>query len=310
MIQTIDLTMRYKKHEAVSKLNMHIERGERIGLVGPNGAGKSTTISMISSLLSPTSGDILLDGKSTLKNPAPIRKILGIVPQHIALYPDLTAKENLAFFGRIQKLKGPVLKERIQRVLKDIGLEERQNDLVKTFSGGMQRQLNIAIALLHEPEILIMDEPTVGIDTQSRNYILEKVLELNEKHGMTILYTSHYMEEVETICNRLYIMDQGGIVASGTKDEIKAILSSEVTVEVEVDQAHEAFVQALNEEPAVIRATGEDARITIVAAKQAPIASIVFHLAESMNLALLRVEVQQPSLEDVFLHLTGKALRQ
>lgn len=221
MLEVIDLTKKYHRKYAVKGVNMFIEQGEIVGLLGPNGAGKSTTISMISTLIAPTSGDVRLKKESVLNNPQSMRKILGIVPQEIALYEDLSAVENLAFFGRIYRLKGSELKKRIDEVLEIIGLSERKNDLVKSFSGGMKRRLNIGVALMNNPEFIIMDEPTVGIDPQSRNYILETVKRMNQDLGTTVLYTSHYMEEVEYLCNQIYIMDQGQIIASGTKDELK-----------------------------------------------------------------------------------------
>ena len=226
MLELVDLSKKFKQMDAVKNLNMFIEKGEIVGLLGPNGAGKSTAISMLSSLVEPTNGDVRFHNKSIIKHPAPLRKVIGVVPQEIALYEDLTAEENMQFFGRIYRLRGVQLKNKTDEVLEQIGLTDRRKDIVKTFSGGMKRRLNIGVAMLHDPEIIIMDEPTVGIDPQSRNYILETVKRLNEEKQMTVLYTSHYMEEVEFLCDRIYIMDQGNLIASGTKDEIKRILSA------------------------------------------------------------------------------------
>src|SRR3954447_23869697 len=185
MLELVDLSKKFKQVYAVKNFNMFIEKGEIVGLLGPNGAGKSTAISMLSSLLEPTSGDVRFNNKSILKNPASLRKVIGVVPQEIALYTELTAEENLQFFGRIYRLKGTELNQKINEVLEVIGLSERRKDVVKTFSGGMKRRLNIGVALLHDPEFIIMDEPTVGIDPQSRNYILETVKRLNEEKQMT-----------------------------------------------------------------------------------------------------------------------------
>lgn len=226
-----------------------------MGLLGPNGAGKSTTISMLSSLVKPTNGEVLLKGESVKDQPKHLREILGVVPQEIAVFPELTAMENMSFFGNIYKLPKVELKQRIQEVLTLVGLEGRQKEPVKNFSGGMKRRLNIAIALLHNPEILIMDEPTVGIDPQFRNYILETVKRLNEEKGMTVLYTSHYMEEVEFLCQRIYIMDRGEVIASGTKEEVKNILSSEHSIEVEVETANPDFIQKLKAIPVISSVT-------------------------------------------------------
>src|SRR5690625_4420886 len=251
MLELINLSKRYKQFYAVENINMYIKKGEIIGLLGPNGAGKSTAISMLSTLIEPTDGDVLFKKKSMLRNPSALRKVTGVVPQEIALYEELTAEENLHFFGRIYRLYGTDLKQKINEVLNIIGLSERKKEVVKKFSGGMKRRLNIGVALLHDPELLIMDEPTVGIDPQSRNYILETVKHLNEEKGITILYTSHYMEEVEYLCDRIYIMDQGNLIAVGTKEEIKEILSSEHTIHIETDILHEPFVEALKQEPTI-----------------------------------------------------------
>lgn len=309
MLELVDLTKKFKHIYAVKNLNMFIEQGEIVGLLGPNGAGKSTAISMMSSLVEPTSGDVRFHNKSILKNPAPLRKVIGVVPQEIALYTELTAEENLRFFGRIYHLKGEKLNRKIDEVLEQIGLTERRKDIVKTFSGGMKRRLNIGVALLHDPEFIIMDEPTVGIDPQSRNYILETVKRLNVEKQMTVLYTSHYMEEVEFLCNRIYIMDQGSLIASGTKDEIKRILSSEKAISIKAERWNDAFLSALKELPTVNRMNIDEKEITIMTAKEINLFSHIIQLAEDDDIELTSVNVKTPTLEDVFLHLTGRALR-
>jgi len=309
MIDVLDLTKRFKQKEVVRQVNMYLEKGEIVGLLGPNGAGKSTTISMISSLISPTSGDVRLKNESIIKNPTEMRKILGVVPQEIALYTELTAEENLKFFGKVYKLTNRQLKKKVDEVLEQIGLTDRRKDIVKTFSGGMKRRLNIGIALMHDPEIIIMDEPTVGIDPQSRNYILETVKRLNQEKQMTVLYTSHYMEEVEFLCNRIYIMDQGSIIASGTKEEIKNILSSENTILIKVSHIKDKFLHELNNEPLINRVTVQDKSISIIVPKEVNIFKTLLAFAEKTDTDIHAVEVKAPSLEDVFLHLTGRALR-
>jgi ABC-2 type transport system ATP-binding protein len=309
MIELIDLTKNFKQVSAVKNLNMFIEKGEIVGLLGPNGAGKSTAISMMSSLMEPTSGDVCFNNKSILKNPAPLRKVIGVVPQEIALYTDLTAEENLRFFGRVYHLKGAELSRKMDEVLEQIGLSDRRKDVVKTFSGGMKRRLNIGVALLHDPEFIIMDEPTVGIDPQSRNYILETVKRLNSEKQMTVLYTSHYMEEVEFLCNRIYIMDKGNLIASGTKEEIKRILSSEKAISIKAERWNDSFIQSLKKLPMVNRMTEEEKEITIMTAKEINLFSHVIKLAEDARIELTSVNVKTPTLEDVFLHLTGRALR-
>ncbi|GLI84746.1 antibiotic ABC transporter ATP-binding protein [Rossellomorea marisflavi] len=309
MLEAVELTKHFKKNKVVDGLNLFIEKGETVGLLGPNGAGKSTTISMISTLISPTDGDVRLKNESVLRDPQPLREVLGVVPQEIALYTDLTAKENLEFFGRINHLKGGLLKERVTQVLDQIGLTERKNDIVKTFSGGMKRRLNIGVALLHEPEILIMDEPTVGIDPQSRSYILEQVKRLNQEKGMTIIYTSHYMEEVEFLCDRIYIMDKGHIIASGTKEEIKSILSSESTIVIKLEKMVPTFTEGLSAIPSVMNVTSSEKEIVMVIPKEQNLFNQVFQLAEDTGAVILSIDRKTPTLEDVFLHLTGRALR-
>lgn len=309
MLELVDLSKKYKQVYAVNHLNMIINKGEIVGLLGPNGAGKSTAISMMSSLVEPSNGDVRFLNKSILKNPAPLRNVIGVVPQEIALYMDLTAEENLGFFGRIYGLKGNELNQKIEEVLEIIGLMDRKKKIVKTFSGGMKRRLNIGVALLHDPEIIIMDEPTVGIDPQSRNYILETVKKLNKEKQMTVLYTSHYMEEVEFLCNRIYIMDHGNLIASGTKDEIKRILSSEKTILIKSERWNDHFIQGLKQNPLVNRVVVTEKEITIIVAKEINLFSTLIHLAEESGLELNSVEIKIPTLEDVFLHLTGRALR-
>ncbi|WP_332646920.1 ABC transporter ATP-binding protein [Lysinibacillus sp. 54212] len=309
MIEVINLTKNFKKVRAVDEVNFYIEPGEIVGLLGPNGAGKSTTIAMLSTLISPTSGDVLLKHRSMLKNPSALRKVLGVVPQDIALYDELTARENLEFFGKIYKIPTNVLKERIHEILKQIGLANEHKKLVKHYSGGMKRRLNIGVALLHEPEYLIMDEPTVGIDPQSRNHILEAVMTLNKKAYTAIIYTSHYMEEVEELCDRIYIMDQGRIIAAGTKEEIKAILSSEKTIVLKLEQHSNEFVQALTKHSVLSNIRVKESHISFNVAKNTDFIPILLPLCEEHSVTLKSFHIEEPSLEDVFLHLTGRALR-
>lgn len=309
MLELVDITKRYKQHYAVRNMNMYIEKGEIVGLLGPNGAGKSTTISVMSSLIEPTSGDVRLHNKSIIKNPRPLRKMTGIVPQEFALYGDLSAEENLQFFGSLYKIPKGELARRIDEVLSQIGLTDRKKDVVRTFSGGMRRRLNIGVALLHNPQFIIMDEPTVGIDPQSRNYILETVKRFNEELGITVVYTSHYMGEVEFLCDRIYIMDHGDLIASGTKDEIKQIISSENTIVIKADQLSSEFIQLLREEPKLNQVIADEETITALVAKETNAFRTILKHAEEANIELQSVEKKAPTIEDVFLHLTGRGLR-
>lgn len=222
LIEVKNVTKRFGNVTAVDNITFDIHEGECFGLLGPNGAGKSTTISMLTTLLKPDSGQIIIDNMDAFKNSLKVKQMLGLVPQEIALYPTLTAYENLIFWGKIYGLKGRALRERVDNALEIVGLKERAKNRIETYSNGMKRRINIAAALLHQPRILIMDEPTVGIDLQSRNHILQTLLELN-KQGTTLVYTSHYVEEVEFLCNRIVVMNNGKIIASGTKEQLKEL---------------------------------------------------------------------------------------
>ncbi len=309
MLETEELKKVFKGKTAVDGVNLYLDKGESVGLLGPNGAGKSTTISMISSLIKPTAGDVKLKGQSVLKDPGIIRNVLGVVPQEIALYEELTAYENLKFFGRIYGLKGKELEFKIQEILEIVGLKERQKEIVKTYSGGMQRRINMAAAMLHEPELLIMDEPTVGIDPQSRSHILDTVRHLNQEKGLTVLYTSHYMEEVERLCDRVYIMDHGQIIASGTKHELKSILSGEETIIIDLDRPYPELVTDLKSHDGIRQTIETEKGLKLIVPKGSKLLGSIFQAAERHQAQILNVNVQVPTLEDVFLHLTGRKLR-
>ncbi|MBY7142979.1 ABC transporter ATP-binding protein [Virgibacillus sp. NKC19-3] len=309
MLETASLRKVYKKNTAVDDVNFYLQEGESVGLLGPNGAGKSTLISMMSTLLKPTSGTVMWNGQDILHSPNIIRPILGVVPQEIALYKELSAYENVKFFGKIYGIRGKKLESRAQEVLELVGLANRQKEQVKNYSGGMQRRVNIAVALLHEPEVMIMDEPTVGIDPQSRSYILEMVKRLKEERGMTVLYTSHYMEEVERLCDRIYIMDHGKVIATGSKQELVSILATEESIQLEVEQLSEPFMQALERHDSILKVTQSDKGLTLIVAKNSRPLATIFREAEEHQVIVHGVNIAVPSLEDVFLHLTGRKLR-
>ncbi|MDE4086072.1 ABC transporter ATP-binding protein [Planococcus maritimus] len=309
MLETDKLTKQFKDTIAVDDVSLVLKRGESVGLLGPNGAGKSTAIAMISTLMKPSSGDVRLNGKSVLKKPDDMRRVLGVVPQKIALYEELSAYENLKFFGRLYGLSGNKLEQRIEYVLELVGLADRKKELVKNYSGGMQRRVNLAAAMMHEPEVLIMDEPTVGIDPQSRNHLLETIRKLNRDEGMTVLYTSHYMEEVEKLCDRVYIMDHGKVIAEGTKEELKAILSDQETVLIEFDQNYPELFKKLSEIEGVQHSTIEEQSLKLIIPRGTRMLAALFHEAERYGAQVINVNVQTPTLEDVFLRLTGRKLR-
>ncbi|HZU65655.1 MAG TPA: ATP-binding cassette domain-containing protein [Ktedonobacteraceae bacterium] len=221
-VQVLNLVKTFGKIEAVKGVSFTIGRGEIFGLLGPNGAGKSTTINMMCGYIEPTSGDTIIDSLSIRKEPMKVKRIIGVVPQEIALYKDLTSMENLEFFGEIYGLSRKERRERAADVLHFVGLYERRNEPIKNFSGGMQRRINMAIAMLHRPNLLLMDEPTVGVDPQSRENIFDTIEKLRDQ-GTTILYTTHYMEEAERLCNHIAIMDEGRIIAMGTLEELLAL---------------------------------------------------------------------------------------
>lgn len=233
ILKTQDLTKKYQNKVVVDNLNIEIRRGEIFGLLGPNGAGKSTTMNMICSIVKPTAGAIELFGKNLWKQKKEVIHKIGYIPQELAIHGNLKAWENVELFTSLYGIKGSNLKASVEESLKYVGLLERKQEFAKNFSGGMKRRLNIACAIGHKPDLLIFDEPTVGIDPQSRNFILEKIKESNE-NGATVIYTSHYMEEVEAICTRIAIMDNGKIIACGTSDELKKLVTNgceEITLE-------------------------------------------------------------------------------
>lgn len=308
MLKVENLYKVFGNIKAVNSISFEVKRGQVFGLLGPNGAGKSTTISMISTLIEPTKGDILFEGNSILKNSKSIRQKLGVVPQDIALYPTLTGYDNLNFWGSVYGLKGSELKKRILSVADIIGLNGRLKDRVDKYSGGMKRRLNIGAALLHQPELLIMDEPTVGIDPQSRNHILDTVLELN-KQGMTIIYTSHYMEEVEYLCNELCIMDEGNIIASGNQKELIELVKEKTQINLKLNKMDEEVVNSLKEIQGIHDVKINDNIINLFGSStDVLLADIIAKVTEN-GWMIETIDVKKPNLESVFLHLTGKALR-
>lgn len=308
MLKVENLRKSFGNITAVDGISFEVKKGEVFGLLGPNGAGKSTTISMISTLLPPSDGVIQFEEKDILADPKAIQKKLGVVPQDIALYPTLSGYENLSFWGNMYGLTGTELRKRIDEVSEIIGLDGRLKDRVDKYSGGMKRRLNIGAALLHMPELLIMDEPTVGIDPQSRNHILDTVLELN-RQGMTIIYTSHYMEEVEYLCSRICIMDQGKIIASGSKGELVELISGKTKIALSVESMDLELLKSLGSIGGIDSMEHKDNQIMIYCENADLILADIIAMIVESGKHLSSVEVEKPNLEAVFLHLTGKALR-
>lgn len=308
MLNVENLYKNFGSVKAVDDISFEVNQGEVFGLLGPNGAGKSTTISMISTLFPPTEGKILFEGKNIFENSKEIRQKLGIVPQDIALYPTLTGYENLVFWGNIYGLKGLELKNRIGDITDIIGLNGRIKDRVDKYSGGMKRRLNIGAALLHKPELLIMDEPTVGIDPQSRNHILDTVLELN-KQGMTIIYTSHYMEEVEYLCNRICIMDQGKVIASGSQKELVELINGKTQINIKLDKMEVHLLEKLKEIEGVLTVKPVEDMVSLYGENVDMLLADIINKTTEYGRRIESIDVKKPNLEAVFLHLTGKALR-
>ncbi|AME06585.1 ABC transporter ATP-binding protein [Bacillus siamensis] len=309
MLELTDLTKKYGDFTAVNHISLRVEKGEIFGLLGPNGAGKSTTVSMISTVLSPTDGTICINGMSLQKQPAAIKKVMGIVPQEIALYQALSAKDNLAFFGSLYGLSGKELDKRVDEVLDIIELKEQRNQRVSEFSGGMKRRVNIGAALMNEPKLFILDEPTVGIDPQSRRHILETVKTLNQEKGMTVIYTSHYMEEVEYLCERAAIMDRGSIIACGTKDELKQSAGASDTLIVNAEGLNDDAVQKIRRIPGVSEAAVSHQTISmLVSAAERNILDIADDIRRT-GITIKGIHFEEANLESIFLRLTGKTLR-
>jgi ABC-2 type transport system ATP-binding protein len=308
VISINDLVKKYGERVAVHGVSFSIEEGEIFGLLGPNGAGKTTILSILSTLLVPDGGNATINGHDVARETKQVKPLIGFVPQELALYQTLSAWDNLVFFGRIYGVRGPSLTERITALLALVGLGDRAGDAVETFSGGMKRRLNIAAGLIHHPRILFLDEPTVGVDPQSRNFIFEHVERLN-KEGMTIVYTTHYMEEAERLCDRVAIMDEGRVLALDTIQGLIDMLGGGV---IYVGLAHaslETLLPALRALPHVRMVVEEEGRLKIETSNSHHALLEVIEFCNVRHVSILSLEMLQPNLEGVFLHLTGKRLR-
>jgi ABC-2 type transport system ATP-binding protein len=332
ILEAQGLTKRYGEAVAVDRIDLMVEEGEIFGLLGPNGAGKTTTISMLTGVLEPTAGDARIGGRDIRDDARAVKQMCGLVPQDLALYPTLSARANLQFFGRIYGLRGRELDERIDDVLEVVALSDRADDAIESFSGGMKRRINIAAGLVHRPRLLFLDEPTVGVDPQSRNHIFESVQQLNRDRGMSIIYTSHYMEEVELLCDRVAIVDQGKVIADDTIKDLVATLGGGV-IELGLESLDEGMLADIRGLPAVAEvsliqpstpsllsgdadetaaeaagsAAGPTLKIQCVRSQEALVQ--VFGYLNERDLSFTSLRILEPNLESVFLHLTGKRLR-
>lgn len=294
--------------QALQGATFHAASGEVLSLLGPNGAGKSTTISILSGLLEPSGGEAFIMGHSVVREPGATKALVGVVPQDVALYADLSTRENLVFWGKMYGLRGPGLHSRVAEVVDIIGLADRQRDPVGKLSGGMKRRLNIGVALLHKPAVIIMDEPTVGIDPQSRRHILNNVKELNQ-HGMTVLYTTHYMEEAAELSDHIAIMDRGKVIAYGTPRELVQIVGEQTRLDLTLNMPSEVVLPAWQKVEGVSRVCAEDGKITALVDDSNRVLPRLFDAATQAGARITSVDIQEPNLETVFLHLTGRALR-
>lgn len=313
VIEVNALTRKYGELTAVNEISFAVNRGEIFSLLGPNGAGKTTTISMLSCLLTPSSGDALIFGHSVAREPIRVKGLIGVVPQELALYEPLNARENLTFWGRMYGMGGDALKRRVDEVLEQVGLSDRAGDRVKTYSGGMKRRLNIGVGLLHKPQLLFMDEPTVGIDPQSRRNILDAVKDLN-RQGMTVLYTTHYIEEAQELSDRVGIIDHGKVIALGTQQELKMLVGERETIRLHLGDDQDAGVseqlaESARSVPGVFQTSLSDHQVIVTTTEADDVLVPLVTRANTLDVKIKSVEIQEPDLETVFLHLTGRALR-
>jgi ABC-2 type transport system ATP-binding protein len=332
ILEVDQLEKKYGDFSAVKGISFSVEEGEIFGLLGPNGAGKTQTISMLTGVIPPTSGTARIAGYDIKSDMNEVKKVNGLVPQDLALYPTLSARVNLNFFGRIYGIRGSELKERVEDVLRIVALTERADQTIDKYSGGMKRRVNIAAGLVHQPRLLFLDEPTVGVDPQSRNHIFESVMRLNRERDMSVVYTSHYMEEVELLCSRVAIIDEGDIIAMDTVKNLIGILGGGM-IYVGLEQVDDSLLEQLAQLPAVKEAVlvpppvlpplaeGEEPQadaepitpnpiVKIVAENSQQAVVNVISFLNEQNRPLTSLEILEPNLENVFLHLTGKKLRE
>lgn len=308
IVEIHDLTKVFNGRKAVDRLNLEIEEGEFFGLLGPNGAGKSTTVAMLSTILRPTQGTVTIAGHDIKRHAKEIRRLIGVVPQEFGLYDELTARENLAYFGKLHGVEGGKLKDRIEKLLRLVQLQDRANDLVKTFSGGMKHRLNLVVGLIHEPKLVFLDEPTTGLDPQARIAVWELIKRF-QSEGVTILMTTHYMEEADFLCGRVAIMDRGKIIALDSPARLKRSIGKLEVIEVKARKVTKKALNELRKLKGVRKAarTTEGLRVLTPAANE--VMARVVTLASFAGVQIDSLNVAQPTLEDVFIKMTGKTLR-
>lgn len=309
IIKVENITKRFKDKLVLDNISFDIEEGEIFGLIGPNGAGKSTLINIITNLMMADSGDVFIEGKNLLKDTIYIKSIIGLVPQELAIIEQLTPYDNLEYFGYLYGLSGKLLKDRINEALEFSGLVDVKKKKISKLSGGMKRRLNIAIAILNHPKILILDEPTVGVDPQSRNHIFDFIKKLSKENNTTIIYTSHYMEEVEHLCSKIFIIDEGKEIAYGTQDYLKSLVFSNKKVHIKIDKlSAELLFNLRNLKGVISLVENENMDISLVVDDDFSLSNAI-SLVEDADSTISEINYEVPSLEDVFLNLTGKNLR-
>jgi ABC-2 type transport system ATP-binding protein len=304
-----DLKKSFGDFQAVKGVSLEVARGEVFGLLGPNGAGKTTTISMLTGLLDPTDGQVAVDGLDLKTHTNEVKAKMGLVPQEMALYMTLSARQNLIFFGRIYGLRGKELRQRVDEVLEMIGLTERADEAIDKYSGGMKRRVNIGAGLLHTPQILFLDEPTVGVDPQSRNAIFESVEALN-RAGMSVIYTTHYMEEAQRLCHRVAIVDEGKLIALDTPTALIRSLGGGVVMLGVAEGAPDDLTERIAQIPAVRSASRSDGQLKIETQRLQEGLMGALEITNQLDVRITSLEILEPNLESVFLNLTGKKLRQ
>lgn len=308
IIKITNLSKKYGSNIAVDNISLNINEGEIFGLLGPNGAGKSTTINSICGLLKTNQGEVVIDGINMGENSLEGKKRLGLVPQEIAIFENLTARENIEFFGKLAGLRGSLLKERVDEALEFVGLSDNAKNMPRGYSGGMKRRLNIACAIAHHPKIIILDEPTVGIDPQSRNHILDSVRKLN-KMGSTIIYTTHYMEEAESLCSRIAIMDHGRLIADGNREELKKLVHEEEKIIIDGSDISFNTLSEIKAIKAIKDARLNESRLEIITSNTQLVLQDILFILSKNGVRVKGIEVVEPDLETVFLALTGRKLR-
>jgi len=309
MLTAAHLSRSFGQRLAVDDVSFHVAPGETYGLLGPNGAGKTTAIRLVCGLLTADTGTVTVAGLRVSATTTVGKAQIGYVPQDVSLYPDLTARENLSFFGRLYRLRGTALRQRVDEVLDLIDLRDRGDDRVESFSGGMKRRLNIGASLLHRPRLLVLDEPTVGVDPQSRHAILESIQTLGTA-GLAVLYTTHYMEEAERLCDRIGIIDHGALIAEGTSRELVSQVGQKDRITLVATGSLPAFAQACRSLEGIEHADVTDSTVHLLARDGRLRLPQVLEAATRTGTSVRSVEVDEPDLEAVFLHLTGTALRE